>query len=379
MPRRMRKSIGATVNTGGRGVESPVADNFATPQVCENVGGDGFVGQMPHHNFHTPQVHSGSTAASVGTADSLTFEGGQHIYGIQNGSQNVLMSKASLAKAPAPCPTLRARLSKRSQEAIISPDKINMKTVDKTPFQFRKRYSGAAGENWVEHLDKLEVKMAHKHVWTAREFYYALQLTLVGKARATIEALEEGTETPDLPQLLPDWFECPMTELRKMIRGTIAFSQLSARTKVAIIISLFHEKYQRITPDRAMEEFKFATQKPDESIEEWGIQIERLKNRVEKFGLTISWNEYIKKWKTGTRDVYFTGRLRNAMLPTDNRSPAVIDAHTFKQWFNRYLKQQRERQKDREEHARLLILDRFRQSDTKKPLKGHTLLAPPAV
>ena len=224
----------------------------------------------------------------------------------------------------------------------------------------------------MDHLDKLEVQMANKHLWTAREYYYALQLTLTGKARATIMALEEGTETPDLPQLLPDWFECPMTEIRQMIKGTVGFSQLAPRTKVSILISLFHERYQRITPDRAMEDFKFATQKSDQSLEEWGVEIERLKNRVEKFGKKITWNMYIKKWRTGTRDSYFVGRLTNAMVPTDNRSPVVIDLHTFRQWYNRYLAQQRERQKDREEHARLVVLERFRQSSLKGSGRGNT-------
>ena len=374
MPRGKRKTIGATVNSKGRESDFPVAEgHFATPEVRLHVADDGFARQMPQRNSHVPQVPHASTASSVATADSLAhaFEGGgQHIYGMQNTSRDILMSKASLSKAPAPCPTLRARLSKKSQEAIRSPDKVNMESVDKTPVHFRRRYSGAPGESWVDHLDKLEVQMANKHLWSAREYYYALQLTLVGKARATLMALEEGTETPDLPQLLPDWFDCPMTEIRQMIKGTVSFSQLAPNTKVAILISLFHERYQRITPDRAMEDFKFSTQRSDQSLEEWGVEIERLKNRVEKFGKSITWEMYIKKWRTGTRDSYFVGRLTNAMVPTDNRSPVVIDLHTFKQWYNRYLAQQRERQKDREEHARLVILERFRQSSLKSPTRS---------
>ena len=116
-------TIGATVNTRGRDADFPVAEgHFTTPEVCLNVAYDGFAfRQMPQRNSYTPQVPHASTAASVATADSLAnaFEGGgQHIYGMQNVSQDILMSKASLSKAPAPCPTLRARLSKKSQEAI---------------------------------------------------------------------------------------------------------------------------------------------------------------------------------------------------------------------------------------------------------------------
>ena len=100
MPRRTRKTIGATVNTRGRETDYPVAEaNFATPEVRSNVVIDCFARQMPQHNFYAPQVPHASTAASVATADSLTFEGGgQHIYGMQNLSQEVLMSKASLGR-----------------------------------------------------------------------------------------------------------------------------------------------------------------------------------------------------------------------------------------------------------------------------------------
>ena len=77
MPRRMRKTIDAIVNVGIRGIDSPVAETtFATPEVRANVAGDGM---LPHRDFHARQVRSGSTAASVGTADSLAFEGGGSI------------------------------------------------------------------------------------------------------------------------------------------------------------------------------------------------------------------------------------------------------------------------------------------------------------
>ena len=108
-PRGTSKPNGATVNAGARGRESPVAEgSFSTPEVRENVGYDGFVKQMPQHDFRVPQVRSNSVAGSVATVDSLANAlngGGQHIYGLQNSnnSPSILMSKASLSKAPAPC------------------------------------------------------------------------------------------------------------------------------------------------------------------------------------------------------------------------------------------------------------------------------------
>ena len=73
------------------------------------------------------------------------------------------------------------------------------------------------------HLDCLEIQVANKHQWNARQFYYALQHTLTGQALKTLTCLEDETECPDLSSLLPDWFETEMQELRQMFVGKLGF------------------------------------------------------------------------------------------------------------------------------------------------------------
>ena len=68
-----------------------------------------------------------------------------------------------LADAPDPCSTLKARLSLQTYMAERMSYRVNMKTVDKTPSEFKKRFSGRPGENWIEHLDLLEIMRANKH------------------------------------------------------------------------------------------------------------------------------------------------------------------------------------------------------------------------
>ena len=80
MPRKMRKTNGATANnTGSRGANFPANEGtFSTPEVGANVVRDGFDYQMPHRDFQPPQVNSPSVPMSVATADSLVnpFEAG---------------------------------------------------------------------------------------------------------------------------------------------------------------------------------------------------------------------------------------------------------------------------------------------------------------
>ena len=151
-----------------------------------------------------------------------------------------------------------------------------MKSVDKTPYAFRRRYSGLTGENLVGHLDLLEIHQTNRHQWSAREFYHGLQLTLAGRSKATALTLEEGLEEVDLARSLPDWFQCEVKELGSMVDGRMTFAQLEPRTKVVILISHFHAKFQRLTPDQVQEDFGFDTQEHNESLEDWDTRISRL-------------------------------------------------------------------------------------------------------
>ena len=122
----------------------------------------------------------------------------------------------------------------------------------------------------------LEIMRANKHQWTAREFYYGLQHTLAGKVRSTVSNLEQSLECPELTMFLPDWFECDMQELREMIAGRCGFPELEPRTKVAVLIAYFQDRFQMCSAERAIENFKYSTQASEESVEDWGIRIDRL-------------------------------------------------------------------------------------------------------
>lgn len=237
----------------------------------------------------------------------------------------------------------------------------NMKSVDRTPIQFKKRFSGLPGEDWISHIDMLEIHRANKHQWSARQFYYGLQHTLAGRAKKTIEALEEELECPTLYSIIPDWFETEMEELRAMIANKITYPQLEPRTKIAVVIAYFQEKFQEDTADSAWDDFRFAAQEAGESIEEWGTRIKRLRNKVQKYGIRITWQQYLRKWTIGTKAPYFTAQLREALCPADfRREPVVTDLISFESWYQRFLRRQRERSRDLAERARLVTLQRLR-------------------
>ena len=256
--------------------------------------------------------------ASLRSPPFSVGRGGHRNFGLSRALRQTKWEQ--IADAPDPCNTLKARLSLQTYLAQRMPFRINMKSVDRTPVEFRKRFSGRPGEDWIGHLDLLEIHRANKHQWTAREFYYGLQHTLAGKALTTVQHLEQGLECPDLTAFLPNWFECDMQELRLMVAGKISFPELEPRSKVAIIISYFQNRFQQTSAKRAMEDFQYATQAEEESIEEWGIRIGRLKRALERFGRFVSYEEYLKKWKSGTRAAYFTAKLRQATRLLGRRS-----------------------------------------------------------
>ena len=101
--------------------------------------------------------------------------GGQQSIRGNSARRQILTNVEHTSKAPVPCHTLRARLSLESLKAVKAADKVtNMKQVDRTAIQFRKRFSGLPGEDWIAHLDAFEIHRANKHQWKARQFYYGL-------------------------------------------------------------------------------------------------------------------------------------------------------------------------------------------------------------
>ena len=236
------------------------------------------------------------------------------------------------------------------------------------------------------HVDALEIHRANKFQWTARQYYYGLLQTLRAVALLTANSLEEELIEIDLLAYMPGWFQAEMNELRSVISGETTYPQLEPRTKLAILFSFFEDKFQRDSADQAMTNFRFASQYDQESIEEWGMRITRLQKRVEKHGQTIPFKMFLNKWKTGTNSTFFTTKLREALWPADfTRDPVVTDRYSFKAWMQRFLRKQRERMKDKSEHDRITLIERYRNMADRKgtrtpaPRKRRQLSAPTPI
>ena len=77
-----------------------------------------------------------------------------------------------IESTPRPCRTLISRMAISAISVAVSPDRRdNQKSVDKTKYEFKRRFSGAASEDWMAHIDALELDRAKKHNWTAKNFF----------------------------------------------------------------------------------------------------------------------------------------------------------------------------------------------------------------
>ena len=206
---RPRKTNGVTANvTGGGKTPTPMENTaFFSPRVCNMVDLDGFVRQMPQSNLYNSQVPAGLANRSLRSPELWTRASrpagrGRQMYGAQRASSNMVDHSG---ECPEPTVTLKARMSLESWKTLqLQPKEKHRidKSVDKTPWEFRRRYSGIAGQDWVRHVDKLEVLRAIKFTWSAKEFYYGLQHTLAGKAREVHGAMEEDLISLDLGGML---------------------------------------------------------------------------------------------------------------------------------------------------------------------------------
>ena len=363
---RPRITYGATANVKARGFQTPVvsATSDSASVVRENVLFDSRGWHQQHFSHTQSRSNFGPVAGASSPAPEFSplQRGGQQSIRNQSARRQIFTNAGPQVRDPVPCHTLRARLSLESHKAVKLSTKLPyMKSVDRTGVQFRKRFSGLPGEDWVAHLDMLEIHRANKYQWTARQFYYALQHTLLGKAKETVQALEEELECPVLYSTLPDWFEADMEELRAMIAKRVTYPQLEPRTKLAVLIVWFQRKFQQDTADTAWDNFRFAAQEPNETIEDWGTRIKRLRNKVQKYGITVTWEQYLRKWTVGTKTAYFTAQLREALCPSDyRRDPVVTDAISFEAWYQRFLKRQRERSRDLAAHHRIATIQKLR-------------------
>ena len=367
---RPRRKYGATANDAD-GVQTPQRNTLHTPRVSDASRKCFLSRDMPYRTPHITQdaVATHQRPGSPASTSRLTTAGGGNGTSVapKTRARSLQRSAAGKIAFPVPCLTLQSRLSLNSFNAKKDDKKEEMKSVDRTAIEFKRRFSGRPGEDWMGHVDALEIHRANKFQWNPRQFYYGLMATLIYAAHQALLSLEEDLMDIDLLAYIPGWFQTEMVELRSIIDGELTYAQLQPRTKLAILFSVFEDRFQRDSADKAWENFRFATQHMDEAIEEWGMRITRLKRRVEKHGLEISFGRYLEKWKTGTRTGFFTTQLREALWPADfSRDPVITDMYSFKAWYQRLLRRQRERQKDITEHQRLSLLDRYLQMSNKK-------------
>ena len=265
---RPRRTYGATANTSAWQTPQEKNAYFSSPAVSDKLG-RGFI-RTPNPHFVTyTQVHSSrhrrpASPASQQSRYSTSRPGGRH----RNSGHQALNPLEKERNFPVPCDTLQTRLSLNNLEVERFREKEKgrsqqlPKSVDQTAEKYKSRFSGLPGEDWVGHIDSFDTHRANKFLWSARSFYYGLLHTLAGEALETATAMEEDNEEFELTEMLSDWFECEMAELRSMISGKLKYPQLHPRTKCAVLITYFEDKFQADTADSAELKFRFANQRP---------------------------------------------------------------------------------------------------------------------
>ena len=294
-----------------------------------------------------------------------------------NGRQRVFRPHSAQAGAnwqeqtPRPTNSLISRMALSAVLVARPSDKWNnMKSVDLTKDKFRKRFSGSISEDWMAHVDALELDMAKKHGWTARQFFYGLKETLQGAALEELISLQTDLHQPDLAPLIPDWYECETQELMGILRDRITFSGLSERTQLAIIIVHFFRRFQQDTPQTAYDDFLYSAQEPSESIESWGDRLNKMVMKLSRFGIQISFDDYLEQWSTGTKDGAFSSKLDEAITADDpNKLPVIYDYASFVVWYNRYKAKNLSKKKKLQRRSRLLAIHNMRQKAS-GPKKG---------
>ena len=290
-------SIGATAN-GRPGVYTTPAvsagnyraRSFLSPSVSTQHSVEIQLFLVSHERMHTTQGRPSYRSAPVagrqwGTTPHLR---GRHPIGLSRNRQSQPDQSQQMSR---PVHSLVSRLDISAVSVAVPEDKTtNMKTVDSTPKQFKPRFSGLAVEDWVDHVNELELQCARKHCWTTRQFFYALRYTISGAAMQTWLALERDEDQPDLGSLLPDWFECEANEYRDLLKKRTSFSRLCERTQLAIIYVYFFFRFQRNTPRSEIDNIFYCAQEPSENVEEWGYRLERLATEVLAYGQSISFD-----------------------------------------------------------------------------------------
>ena len=216
---RPRKTNGATANAGVGDRQTPMESfSFSSPAAGGDVSGMDFNRSSRQSFRRQDRARFNSEVSATPMSFGFSPVGG----GRQSKNARLQDSRFSMApyiEVPDPCITLQRRLSLASCEAVKNDSrrKCRMKSVDETARAFPVKYFGEPGEDWIHHLDSLEIHRANKFQWSAREFYYALQHTLGGIAKETLGHLERDVETFDFRMYLPNWFQTEGIENRELM------------------------------------------------------------------------------------------------------------------------------------------------------------------
>ena len=141
---------------------------------------------------------------------------------------------------------------------------------------------------------------------------------------------------------------------------------------MTIVYVYFFYRFQRDTPRTALDNFYFSSQESSENVDQWGYRLERLATKVFAFGLSISFDEYLDQWTTGTRDTFFCDKLEEAIQSDDpSKPPVVYDYPSFRAWYARYIGKLIDRRKQLARKSRLLTMSKLRRSGGANKGDGH--------
>ena len=200
------------------------AAQFASPMVSayDSLGRDSF-SPMLSRVFQVRSARRPQTAflppspAPVFDAPGFPFSGGRQHLGHQPGAvssrlpsqSGITASQMGTQRSVVPAPTVSLQIRLKEMDPSLleyKESRLSMKSVDLVTEHFTMVYSGDSGQDWINHVNELERQQAVKHQWIPRQFYFALTITLAGKAKQTLANMEKGMERPKLQDFIPTWY-----------------------------------------------------------------------------------------------------------------------------------------------------------------------------
>ena len=230
---------------------------------------------------------------------------------------------------PKPADSFIERLRPNAETSQRDSDMKPVYTALKT---FTDKFNGSTHEDWSNHIDMLETNCFEANNFSAKQCYYAIKFTLMGRAQLCLKNLELGLERPDWRRSIPEWYQTTRDDLNALVHQHV-FSRFKYPFRCALLIVYFHQKFQYTTAKSAWKKFDDAAQKPKESIENWAARLEQLETNLRKYGVELTFDDIIDKWSTGTTPGKFLTKLREAKMHVNpNIPPTIYDKASFGQW-----------------------------------------------